>query len=110
MKSFDNFKEDMEQSLKGMTKTLIPQLQSIAKQNKKSPKELTKLRDGITSKVAGTLGKKLDVKGLINKIPDSEKMSGMVGKMQGKMEKKFSSPSFQKKFDKLNNMLDGLTK
>ena len=78
MKSFINFKEDMEQSLKSMSKTLIPQLQSIAKQNKKTPQELTKIRDGITSKVMGTLGKKMDVKGLINKIPDSEKMSGMV--------------------------------
>ena len=37
-------------------------------------------------------------------------IAAMVGKMQGKMEKKFSEPSFQKKFDKLNNMLDGLTK
>ena len=110
MKSYNIFKEDMEQSLKGMTKTLIPQLQNFAQQNKKSPKELTKMRDGITSKVTSTLGKKMDVKGLINKIPDSGKMSDMVGKMQGKMSQKLKDPKTSQQFNKIFDMIGGLQK
>ena len=110
MKSFNNFQEDMEQSLKSMSTTLIPQLQNIARQNKKSPKELTQIRDGITSKVASTLGKKVDVKGLINKIPDSGKMSDMVGKMQGKMSQKLKDPKTSQQFNKIFDMIDGLQK
>ena len=110
MKSYNIFKEDMEQSLKGMTKTLIPQLQNFAQQNKKSPKELTKMRDGITSKVTSTLGKKMDVKGLINKIPDSGKMSDMVDKMQGKMSQKLKDPKTSQQFNKIFDMIGGLQK
>ena len=110
MKSFNNFQEDMEQSLKSMSTTLIPQLKNFAKQNQKSPKELTKMRDGITSKVTSVLGKKLDVPGLINKIPDSGKFSDMARKTVSKANQKFKDPKTSQQFNKIFDMIDGLQK
>ena len=110
MKSFQQFQEDMEQTMKGFAQTIVPQLQNFAKQNQKSPKELTKMRDGITSKVMTTLGKKMDVKGLVNKIPDSQKMSDMVGKMQGKMSQKLKDPKTSEKFNKIFDMISTMQK
>ncbi len=110
MKSFQQFQEDMEQTMKGFAQTIVPQLQNFAKQNQKSPKELTKMRDGITSKVMTNLGKKMDVKGLINKIPDSQKMSDMVGKMQGKMSQKLKDPKTSEKFNKIFDMISTMQK
>ena len=110
MKTFQQFQEDMEQTMKGFAQTIVPQLQNFAKQNQKSPKELTKMRDGITSKVMTTLGKKMDVKGLVDKIPDSQKMSDMVGKMQGKMSQKLKDPKTTNKFNKIFDMIGTVQK
>ena len=110
MKTFQQFQEDMEQTLKVFSQQIVPQLQNFARQNKKSPKELTKMRDGITSKVMTTLGKKMDVKGLVDKIPDSQKMSDMVGKMQGKMSQKLKDPKTSQQFNKIFDMIDTLNK
>ena len=110
MKTFQQFQEDMEQTMKGFAQTIVPQLQNFAKQNQKSPKELTKMRDGITSKVMTTLGKKMDVKGLVDKIPDSQKMSDMVGKMQGKMSQKLKDPKTSEKFNKIFDMISTMQK
>ena len=109
MKTFQNFKEDMEQTLKGFSQQIVPQLQNIARQNKKSPKELTQMRDGITSTVTSVLGKKLDVPGLINKIPDSEKFSDMARKTASKANQKFKDPKTDN-FNKIFDMIDGLQK
>ena len=49
MKTFQQFQEDMEQTMKGFAQTIVPQLQNFAKQNQKSPKPLTQMRDKITS-------------------------------------------------------------
>ena len=57
MKTFSQFKEDidsMKATMKGFADTIVPQLKSFAKQNQKSPKELTQVRDKITSKVSST--------------------------------------------------------
>ena len=110
MKTFQDFKEDMEQTLKGFSQQIVPQLQNFARQNKKSPKELTKMRDGITSKVMTNLGRKMDVKGIVNKIPDSQKMSDMVGKMQGKMSQKLKDPKTSEKFNKIFDMISTMQK
>ena len=110
MKSFQQFQEDMEQTMKGFAQTIVPQLQNFAKQNQKSPKELTKMRDGITSKVMTNLGKKMDVKGLINKIPNSGKMSDMIGKSANKMTQMLKDPTTTNKFNKIFDMIGTVQK
>ena len=113
MKTFQKFQEDvkqMEQQMKGFAQTIVPQLKSFAKQNQKSPKELTQVRDKITSKVSSTLGKKMDVKGLINKIPDSGKMSDMIGKSANKMTKMLKDPKTTDKFNKIFDMIGTVQK
>jgi len=113
MKTFQKFQEDVkqtEQQMKGFAQTIVPQFKSFAKQNQKSPKELTQVRDKITSKVSSTLGKKMDVKGLINKIPDSGKMSDMIGKSANKMTKMLKDPKTTDKFNKIFDMIGTVQK
>ena len=110
MKSFQQFQEDMEQTMKGFAQQIVPQLQNFAKQNQKSPKELDALRRGITSKVMTNLGKKMDVKGLVNKIPDSKQMSDNIGKLQGKMSQKLKDPKTSEKFNKIFDMIGSMQK
>tara|TARA_Y100001937_G_scaffold72278_1_gene98326 strand:+ start:445 stop:783 length:339 start_codon:yes stop_codon:yes gene_type:complete len=108
MKTFQQFSEDMrelENTMKGFANTIVPQLKRTAERNKKSPKELDALRRGITSKVMTTLGKKLDVPKLIDKIPDSKQMSTMVKKGQGQMMQKLNDPKTQQKLDTIFNMV-----
>ena len=88
----------------------IIEMFDLAKQNQKSPKELTQVRDKITSKVSSTLGKKMDVKGLINKIPDSGKMSDMIGKSANKMTQMLKDPKTTDKFNKIFDMIGTVQK
>ena len=110
MKTFQQFQEDMEQTMKGFAQTIVPQLQNFAKQNQKSPKQLTQMRDKITSGVISTLGKKMDLKGLVNKIPDSKQMSDKIGKVQGKLSQKLKDPKTSQQFNKIFDMIDTLNK
>ena len=110
MKTFQQFQEDMEQTMKGFAQTIVPQLQNFAKQNQKSPKQLTQMRDKITSGVFSTLGKKMDLKGLVNKIPDSKQMSDKIGKVQGKLSQKLKDPKTSQQFNKIFDMIDTLNK
>ena len=101
MKSFRQFMEQPE---------IVNMMKGFAQQNKKSPKELTQVRDKITSKVSSTLGKKMDVKGLINKIPDSGKMSDMIGKSANKMTQMLKDPKTTNKFNKIFDMIGTVQK
>ena len=101
MKTFQQFMEQPE---------IVNLMRNFAQKNQKSPKQLTQVRDKITSGVISTLGKKMDLKGLVNKIPDSKEMSDKIGKVQGKFSQKLKDPKTSQQFNKIFDMIDGLQK
>ena len=52
----------------------------------------------------------MDLKGVVNKIPDSKQMSDNIGKLQGKLSKKLKDPKTSQQFNKIFDMIDGLQK
>ena len=101
MKSFRQFMEQPE---------IVNLMRNFAIKNKKSPEQLTQMRDKITGGVISTLGKKMDLKGLVNKIPDSKEMSDKIGKVQGKFSQKLKDPKTSQQFNKIFDMIDTLNK
>ena len=101
MKTFQQFMEQPE---------IVNLMRNFAQKNQKSPKQLTQVRDKITSGVISTLGKKMDLKGLVNKIPDSKEMSDKIGKVTGKFSQKLKDPKTSQQFNKIFDMIDGLQK
>ena len=101
MKTFQQFMEQPE---------IVNLMRNFAQKNQKSPKQLTQMRDKMTSGVISTLGKKMDLKGVVNKIPDSKQMSDNIGKLQGKLSKKLKDPKTSQQFNKIFDMIDGLQK
>ena len=101
MKTFQQFMEQPE---------IVNLMRNFAQKNQKSPKQLTQVRDKITSGVISTLGKKMDLKGLVNKIPDSKEMSDKIGKVQGKFSQKLKDPKTSQQFNKIFDMIDTLNK
>ena len=100
MKSFQQFMEQPE---------IINMMRGFAQQNKKSPKELKSMRDGIINTVGKKLGGKLDLGGIMNKIPSSQEMQDNMKKAQTGLSKKLNDPSTQQKFDNFSRMLKSLS-
>ena len=82
MKTFQQFMEQPE---------IINMMKGFAQQNKKSPKELRSMRDGIINTVGKKLGGKLDLKGIMKKIPSSQEMQNNMKKAQTGLVKKLKS-------------------
>ena len=99
MKTFQQFMEQPE---------IINMMKGFAQQNKKSPKELRSMRDGIINTVGKKLGGKLDLKGIMKKIPSSQEMQNNMKKAQTGLVKKLNDPSTQQKFDNVFRMIDSL--
>jgi len=101
MKSFQQFMEQPE---------IINMMKGFAQQNEKSPQELKGMRDKVIGGVASNLGKKIDLKGIVNKIPDSKQMSDNIGKLQGNLSQKLKDPKTSQQYNKIFDMIDGLQK
>ena len=100
MKTFQQFMEQPE---------IINMMKGFAQQNKKSPKELKSMRDGIINTVGKKLGGKLDLEGLMNKIPSSQEMQDNMKKAQTGLKNKLRDPNTQQKFDNFSRMLKSLS-
>ena len=100
MKTFQQFMEQPE---------IINMMKGFAQQNKKSPKELKSMRDGIINTVGKKLGGKLDLGGIMNKIPSSQEMQDNMKKAQTGLKNKLRDPNTQQKFDNFSRMLKSLS-
>ena len=101
MKTFQQFMEQPE---------IVNLMKNFAQQNKKSPEELKGMRDGIINTVGKKLGGKLDLGGLMKKIPSSQEMQNNMKKAQVGLNKKLSDPNTSQKFNKIFDMIGSMQK
>jgi len=99
MKTFQQFMETPE---------IVNIMKGFAQQNKKSPQELKGMRDKIIGGVVSNLGSKMDFKGLIKKIPDSNEMSTQFKKAETGLKNKLKDPATQQKFNNIFRMIDSV--
>ena len=99
MKSFRQFMEQPE---------IVNMMKGFAQQNKKSPKELKSMRDGIISGVGNKLSGKMNFGKILNKIPDANEFSTKFKKAETGLKNKINDPATQQKFDNVFRMIDSL--